>query len=369
MPNLTADPITSFTSEELSTERPVISICIPTFNRCNCLRKLMENLVQLKNVHGPKLEICVSNNHSSDDTAKVIEKWRNQLDLKVLSQSENIGATLNAIAVTREATGTWLLIIGDDDELIEEGFAKLMAFLSIADVSEWILVGVADALGREFLLGDLVPGRYDAKSFRRVILRTGLYRYGFIGMHVFSAIHLENFLRLSPEQALPWPHLALFLRHFADGNFQVFPSPVVKQAGGGAELFWNLGNWVRINLRKLNIIAGARTAIGDHRLFFNALLVRELYSLRSAKELLLWKALEPEDFYSQSFREHIERYRLLGFFEVVIVAHFIYMLLLYITPTTMLLFTLRLSGKQNVIEKYISEKYAKKCFDGQMRGL
>ena len=66
------DPIPGFTSEELLTERPVISICIPTFNRCNCLRKLMEKLVQLKNMHGPKLEICISNNHSTDDTAIVI---------------------------------------------------------------------------------------------------------------------------------------------------------------------------------------------------------------------------------------------------------------------------------------------------------
>jgi glycosyltransferase involved in cell wall biosynthesis len=329
----------------------------------------MENLAQLKNVHGPKIEICISNNNSTDDTAKVIEKWRKQLDLKVLTQSENIGGTLNALAVTREATGTWLVIIGDDDELIEEGFAKLMAFLSTADSSEWILVGVADALGREILLGDLVRGRYDAKSFRRVTLRTGLYRYGFIGMHVFSAIHLENFLQLSPENARPWPHLALFLRHFADGNFQVFPSPVVKQAASGAELFWNLGSWVRINLRKLNIIVGARIAIDDHSLFFNALLVRELYSLRNAKELLLWKALEPKDFYRQSFREHIERYRLFGFFQFVIIAHFTFMLLLYITPATVLLFALSLTGRQNVIENYISEKSTKKCFDGQIRGL
>jgi glycosyltransferase involved in cell wall biosynthesis len=349
--------------------RPIISICVPTFSRATCLVNLLENLGQLTIAHGSKIEICISDNQSTDDTAQIIEDWRGRLGLKVMTQTENIGATRNAIAVTSSATGKWLMIIGDDDLLIPRNFSSLLAILQSSDENDWILVGVADATGEERLLGDLKPGRYDAGRFREILLGTGLYRFGFIGMHVFP-LHMQSVLAgLSGAASRPWPHLALFLRHLHGGHVQIFSAPVVEQAGGGGELYWSMGAWSRINLRKLNIIYEVLAELKELRWYFNALLLRELYSLENLKILVLWKALEPRDYYRSAFSEHIVRYMLLGPFAFLAAIHFVLLLAIYIMPSGALRIILRFVGKGSVIAKHLADKQAKSNFDGVKRGL
>jgi len=349
--------------------RPILSICVPTFNRATCLQNLLLNLAKIKNEHTAAVEICISNNQSTDGTEHVIEEWRGKLGLKVATQSKNIGATLNAIAVAKAATGKWLMIVGDDDQLKPDNFAMLLELLQGADEADWILVGVADHSGKESLLGDLRPGRFEAGVFRRTVLRTGLYRFGFVGMHVFPAILQPVFAGLSLAQVQSWPHLALLLRHLQGGHIQVFSAPVVEQAGGGGALFWRMGDWVQISLRKLNIIAEARMVIKDPRWFFDVLVLRELYSLRNAKNLVLWKAIDPEDFCRRAFHEHVVRYSLLGPFSFCAAVHGIFLLGIYATPSSAMRLMLRLLGKQNIVATHIDQLRSKAGFDGVQRGL
>ena len=177
--------------------QPTISICVPTFNRATCLKNLLNNLFSIKAAHGADIEICISNNQSTDSTQQVIEAWRQKLLLKVVTQPTNIGATMNMIEVARLATGKWILVVGDDDELIGTGFKSLLAFLHAADENDWILAGVANESGNKNLLGDLKPGLYESKRFRKVLFRTGLFRYGFVGMHIFPAALHQQFISLS----------------------------------------------------------------------------------------------------------------------------------------------------------------------------
>lgn len=349
--------------------RPIISVCVPTFNRANCLDNLLRTLEQIVATHGAKVEICISNNQSTDGTADVIESWRARLGFKVLTQSENIGATPNAFAVSGVATGKWILLVGDDDELIPSNFANLLALLQSSNDTDWILVGVADASGREHLLGDVTPGRHDAESFRRTVLRTGLYRFGFIGMHVFPAALQPVFAGLSLAQGQPWPHLALLLRHLQCGHVQVFPAPIVSQAAGGAELFWKAGDWVHANLRKLNIVAEARRVTKDYRWFFNALILRELYSLGNMKNLIGWKIREPNDFFRKAFAVFIARYTLLGPLAFLAIGHSIFLLAMLATPTCAIRKLLHFVGKRHILDAYVTEKQAKSKFDGVNRGL
>lgn len=361
--------MTSSVDTTMRNGRPIISICVPTFNRAACLENLLKNLAELRVAHGDAVEICISNNHSSDNTSQVIESWCAKLVIKVITQSENIGASKNAFAVVKEATGKWVMILGDDDALIPSNFAKLMVLLKTVDEGDWILAGVADASGNERYLGDLDAGRYSAKAFRRIVLQTGLYPYGFIGMHIFPSVLQKEFAGLTIAQAQPWPHLALLLRHLQVGHFQVFTSPIVEQAAGGAELFWDMGDWAHINLRKMNIVAEARTVIKNFRWFFDFLLARELYSSTNLRILVLWKVLEPAGFFRNAFREHISRYALLGPLAFLAVFHSIFLLVLYITPSCVLPFILRLAGKQSSISTYNVNRQEKADFNGVDRGI
>jgi glycosyltransferase involved in cell wall biosynthesis len=349
--------------------QPTISICVPTFNRSICLESLLNNFLIIKTAHGADIEICISNNQSTDSTQQVIEAWRQKLMLKIVTQPTNIGAAKNAIEVTRLATGKWILLIGDDDELIATGFESLLAFVHTADENDWILAGVANQSGNEHLLGDLKHGLYEAKRFRRVLLRIGLYRFGFIGMHIFPAALCQQFFALSFQERQSWPHIALFLWHLKRGRVRVFPGSVVKQCAGGNELFFNPGDMVRIDIGKINIIAEARKVMSNMRCFFYLLMLRELYSLRGIKSLILWKILEPTDFRHKAFREFFSRYLLLGPIALLATLHFAFLVVVFSTPSIIFHLIFHLAGKQDLVERHLAQKENLDNFDGVRRGL
>jgi glycosyltransferase involved in cell wall biosynthesis len=312
----------------------------------------------------------VSNNNSNDHTQQVIEEWREVLRLKVVTQSTNIGGTLNIIEVSKEATGRWIQIIGDDDELIPEAFNNLLNLLRSSSSETWVLVGIANKNGDEVLLGNLLKGSYSTSLFRKKILQTGMYRYGFIGMHVIPSSWLPTYHNLSAQAAQTWPHLALLLRYVGSNEaVMVSTNPVVKQATGSSVLFWKAGDWGRVNLRKINIISAAGKESDAMRWFYHLLVLREFYSIRNIKELVLWKTLEPSDFNRTAIVEYTSRYLLLGGFAIFATLHYVLFLLVWGAPTQVLRFVLRRLGRGGLISEYMRLKETMARFDGIARGL
>jgi len=348
----------------------IISICVPTYNRADCLDSLLGNLEVVKKNHGRAVEICISNNHSTDHTSEVIERWSTKLAFHAIEQAENIGATRNSYAVTGVANGKWLMIVGDDDAIIPANFSRLLSYLLTAKAGDWVLAGVADPVGHEYLLGSLKPGNYEAKTIRRRVMQTGLYRYGFIGMHVFPSTLKDEFASMTLEQAQPWPHLALFLRHIQHAPVHVFTTPVVQQAGGGSVLFWAIYDMAHIKLRKLNIIAEARVCMPDNSWYADLLLLRELYLARDIRTLLFWKALEPEDFRNRALHEYGTRYQLLRpAFRLLTLFHGLLLLTTYLLPASAMRAVLGLVGQRSWMRSYEEKKDAMSEFNGIERGV
>ena len=357
-------------ADDFYINRPILSICIPTYNRANQLENLFKNLHTIKTIHGDVIEICVSNNNSTDNTQMVITRWQSLLDLKVETQPANIGATLNAIAVTKISTGRWIQIIGDDDEFIPLGFNKIINLLGTANPETWVLVGIADINGEEFLLGNLHGISYNASLFRKKILQTGIYRYGFIGMHVIPSSNLQIFQNLSPQAIKSWPHLALFLRYIGNnGEIVVFSNPVVKQAAGGAVLFWRAGDWVRVNLKKIDIEIITKCEYSKLRWFYSLLILREFFSIRNIKNAVSWKVLESFDFNRYAIKEYSNRYRRLGLLSIFVTWHFLLLLLLRIIPARVFKLIFRLLGRGALISNYVTNSRKMTLFDGVDRGL
>lgn len=351
-------------------KRPILSICIPTYNRAKQLENLFKNLYAIKAMHGENIDICVSNNSSTDNTRMVIESWQSLLDLKVVTQSTNVGATLNAIEVTKMAAGRWIQIIGDDDELISSGVNQIVSLLGVASPETWVLVGIANGNGEEFLLGNLSGISYNASAFRKKMLQTGLYRYGFIGMHVIPSSYLGIYHNLSLEATKSWPHLALLLRYIGgNGAVMVCRSVVVKQAAGGAVLFWRAGDWVRVNLKKIDIGVVAKKECDTGRWFYSLLIMRELYSMGNIKNTFYWKVLEPCDFNRYAIDEYLTRYRAIGLLSIFVAGHFLLLLTMRTVSTHVFRFILRQLGRGFIISNYAVKKEEMKQFDGVTRRL
>jgi glycosyltransferase involved in cell wall biosynthesis len=344
--------------------QPILSICIPTFNRAKCLDNLLENLKPIVLEHRTEIEICISNNQSTDTTFDVIKKWQSIYYINIITQDKNIGGTRNFIAVTGLANGRWILLIGDDDEFDVDNFRKLITLLKSAGEQEWILVGVMDNTGKEILLGDIEPGRYTAKQFRKMVIRTGLYRYGFIGMHVFPACNQPIFANLANAQdtiALRqhWPHIYLLLSHIQSKPIQVFTLPVVIQEPKGTGEFWAAGDWVRVCILKLNMISRVKDSFFSRNIFFSTLLFRELYSIRNIKEIILWKVLEPEDYSCNFYQEIFPKYALFGILRFMTLPHALFVLLIFLLPFSLIKKVMNLFNYQYIYKQYELNKLKK----------
>lgn len=348
---------------------PLISICIPTFNRASHLNGLLKNISLVIAGFDQEVEICISNNASTDLTREIIQSYSSIINLSVITQSKNIGATLNAIEVTKLATGRWILIVGDDDEFYCDGLRMLLSSLKEADVDEWILVGVTDSMGENNLLKNLECRVYSCKEFRLELIKKSLFPFGFIGMHVFPSSLRNTLLNLKPDECRPWPHLALLFRHLVAGKFRVHLPPVIAQAKGGGALFWSIGDWIIADTSKMHILSYSFAKITSMKFFFLLAILRELYSTRGIQELILWKLLEPKDFRLRAVSTYTSCYRLLGPTFIFSGMHALIMVGLFFSPNFLVAWLFDVLGKGYISENYKKEKKNKLEFDGVHRGL
>lgn len=101
---------------------PLLSICIPTYNRYKLLRyNLNEVLIQSKSF-SHNIEILVGNNGSLDNTDQILKSFKN---INVHNIDLNEGINPMIYLLTKRAKGKYIWILGDDD-IPNEGLIEII---------------------------------------------------------------------------------------------------------------------------------------------------------------------------------------------------------------------------------------------------
>lgn len=106
---------------------PLVSFCIPTFNRSRYLESLLGSLEEPLAAFPYPYEIVIADNASTDRTPAVIEAFAARLPIRAIRHAENIGGFANFQFVTGEAAGRYMVYIADDDSLMVEHVASTIA--------------------------------------------------------------------------------------------------------------------------------------------------------------------------------------------------------------------------------------------------
>jgi len=104
-------------------ERPLISICIPTYNRPSLLRRTLLSI----GADSYDLEIIVTDNSTDDQSRKIVENtlcsvpcsWRYHKNEPPVSPANNMNAGIHL------ARGEYVYILHDDDYLLPGGLQKI----------------------------------------------------------------------------------------------------------------------------------------------------------------------------------------------------------------------------------------------------
>ena len=104
---------------------PLITVCIPTWNRSELLRASLQSVLW-QSVRD--IEVIVSDNASDDDTADVI---RSLDDPRVVHDrlDENIGLFGNMSRCLRLGSGTYRVVLPDDDLMLPGNLERKLRFL------------------------------------------------------------------------------------------------------------------------------------------------------------------------------------------------------------------------------------------------
>src|SRR5450759_4523896 len=96
----------------------LLTITIPTFNRCDRLDLLLESIANQFAPIEKDVSVIVLDNQSSDGTPACCEKWARRIErLGYIRNSENIGMSRNIIKCFDITNSTYSWTIGDDDIL------------------------------------------------------------------------------------------------------------------------------------------------------------------------------------------------------------------------------------------------------------
>jgi abequosyltransferase len=104
---------------------PLISICIPTYNRELLLR---EGLVRLiSQIRRYSIPIYISDNASEDNTERMVMKLKVDYEYIFYKKNEiNLGLDRNVECVLKMSTTKYSWLLGDDDRIVTEAIALVL---------------------------------------------------------------------------------------------------------------------------------------------------------------------------------------------------------------------------------------------------
>jgi hypothetical protein len=128
---------------------PLVSFCIPTFNRSRYLESLLGTLVLQLSAFPYPFEIVIADNASPDRTGEVVIGFCEQLPIRYLRHDSNIGCFPNVQFVMLQAAGRYVVYLSDDDCVLGEPLARAVAAMEAdpkiaVTYAPWLLFDLVD---------------------------------------------------------------------------------------------------------------------------------------------------------------------------------------------------------------------------------
>jgi len=108
-----------------------LTVAIPTYNNAGCLENLLNNILPQVEKSQERVQVCISNNGSKDNTRNVAMAFSNKYPglIKYNENKENLGVDTNVIKVLEMSDGDFVWTFGDDDLMAKNGLSEVFEFI------------------------------------------------------------------------------------------------------------------------------------------------------------------------------------------------------------------------------------------------
>ena len=120
--------------------RPLLSICIPTYNRSDVLEKCLDSIVTNSSFDS-RVEVVISDNCSTDNTRNVVERYINRYkNISYYCNKENIGGERNFIKSLSLGKGEFIKLWNDYSVVKDKGLDYLLYLIDKYKSSKPVLL-------------------------------------------------------------------------------------------------------------------------------------------------------------------------------------------------------------------------------------
>ncbi|MDC0933637.1 glycosyltransferase, partial [Arcobacteraceae bacterium] len=106
---------------------PILTIAIPTYNRADSLRYLVEKISPYLNNN---LKLLILDNNSTDNTKEYINIWNKDSNISGIKHITNLGGVVNMLKSIELAQSKYVWLLGDDDDIDITYINELVNLLS-----------------------------------------------------------------------------------------------------------------------------------------------------------------------------------------------------------------------------------------------
>lgn len=187
-------------------ENPKLSVCIPTYNRAGYIGDALESVVsQYEKSWDGKVEICVSDNASTDDTEKVVSsiQAKNRVPLVYSKNEKNLGFDRNLLKVASLARGKYCWFLGDDDIIEPGGIAQILEVLEKEKNLSGISVkqnGYSNDLKHKIFLRSPLPNQSHVYQNAEAAFQALALYFGYVSGQIINRDLWNRVVNESPVQ-------------------------------------------------------------------------------------------------------------------------------------------------------------------------
>ena len=110
-------------------KQPLLSICIPTYNRANVLKDNLDSLVRTEGF-SDEVEVIISDNCSTDETKQIGESFAKKYsNIKYFRNNSNVGGCRNVLMSLEYASGSFLKLVNDYTFFCVDGISYLLKLI------------------------------------------------------------------------------------------------------------------------------------------------------------------------------------------------------------------------------------------------
>ena len=104
---------------------PILSICIPTYERPLQLENLLKSIESAYKEHEISLEICISDSSTGERSESIVGAYDKKLNIKYQKNRGAFGYAGNFRNCVNMATGKFAWLVGDDDLILKDAFKNI----------------------------------------------------------------------------------------------------------------------------------------------------------------------------------------------------------------------------------------------------